>query len=349
MEQLQLLGVALGLASLSGLNLYLTVFATGLSIQQHWITLAPQYSGLEALANPAIIAVAGAMYFIQFFADKVPWVDSLWDSIHTVIRPIGGALLAIRVLGPTNGVFDVIVALLAGSVTLATHGLKAGTRLVANGSPEPFSNIGLSVAEDASVLGGLALLHYSPIAALVLFTAVLVAIFYFAPKMARMLRVKLWLIWKKLNAPASDEAGADDPLPDELPADFDLTFHRLNVIGERVLWAVPCISAASRSLPGNLFGYLIATVEAPKELHFVARRGLTNFAKTFELDGYKVSREAGFLSENLVLHNVENKNPKRVFMLDRTRAPMVRRMVDSVQQRLAAPVHNDVEAAVSAA
>ncbi len=334
MEQLQLLGVALGMASLSGLNLYLTVFATGLSIQQHWIALQPQYAGLAVLANPAVIAIAGALYFVQFFADKVPWVDSLWDSIHTVIRPIGGAFLAIRVLGPTNGVFDVVVALLAGSVTLATHGLKAGTRLVANGSPEPFSNIGLSLAEDASVLGGLALLHYSPVVALCLFSALIAGIFYFLPKMARMLRVNLWLIWKKLNAPASDSQGPEMPLPAELPADFDILFHRLNVLGERILWAVPCISAASRGVPGNLFGYLIATVEGPKEIHFVARRGLAKFAKTFDLEGYKASREAGFLSENLVLHSVVNKNPKRLFLLDRTRAAMVRSMVESIQKRL---------------
>jgi len=332
MEQLQLLGVALGLASLSGINLYLTVFVTGLSIQQHWIHLAPQYAGLTVLGHPAIVAIAGALYFIQFFADKVPWVDSLWDSIHTVIRPIGGALLAIRVLGPVNPVFDVIVALIAGGVTLMTHGVKAGTRLVANASPEPFSNIALSVTEDASVIGGLALIHYNPILALAFFVLVLVGICYFAPKIARTLRVKLWLIWKKLNAPASN--GVEAQLPQELPADFDMMFHRLNVIGERVLWAVPCVSAASRSIPGNLFGYLIATVEAPKEIHFVARRGLASFAKTFDIANYKASREARFLSENLVIYSVD-KRPKLVFLLDRTRAPAVKRMVESIQQRLA--------------
>jgi hypothetical protein len=91
METLQTLGIALGLASLAGLNLYLTVFATGLSIQQGWVTLAPQYQQLDILAHPAIIAIAGVLYLLQFFADKVPWVDSLWDGIHTVIRPVGGA------------------------------------------------------------------------------------------------------------------------------------------------------------------------------------------------------------------------------------------------------------------
>ncbi|SRR5579862_461689 len=330
MEQLRLLGVALGLASLSGINLYLTVFATGLSIQQHWITLAPQYQGLEALAHPAVIALAGALYFIQFFADKTPWVDSLWDSIHTVIRPIGGALLAIRVLGPTSPVFDVLVALGAGSVALVTHGLKAGTRLVANGSPEPFSNIGLSLTEDAGVLGGLALLHYNPAAALGVFATLLAAVLYFAPRIIRALRVKFWLIWKKLNAPASDEA--EKPLPVDLPPDHDILFHRLNILGERIQWAVPCVS--SKGLPGNLFGYLISTVESPKEIHFVAERGLATYAKTFDITGCKAAREPKFLSENLVLYRADSKL-KLVFLLDRTRASLVRRLAESVSRGLA--------------
>ena len=93
----------LGLACLAGINLYLTVFVTGLAIHFHWITLAPQYQSLEALGNPWIISIAGVLYFLQFFADKIPWLDSAWDAVHTFIRPIGGALLA----GPmTSGVSD---------------------------------------------------------------------------------------------------------------------------------------------------------------------------------------------------------------------------------------------------
>src|SRR5688500_10275560 len=126
MEILQTLGVALGLASLAGLNLYLTVFATGLAIQQQWINVSQTYPELAVLAHPAILAISGTLYFLQFFADKVPWVDSLWDAVHTVIRPIGGAFLAIQVLGSPDPVFDVITALLAGGAAFATHTMKAG-------------------------------------------------------------------------------------------------------------------------------------------------------------------------------------------------------------------------------
>jgi hypothetical protein len=128
-EKLDLLAVGLGLACLAGINLYLTVFVTGLAIHFHWIALAPQYQSLEALGNPWIITIAGILYFLQFFADKVPWLDSAWDAVHTVIRPIGGALLAIQVLGHPSPAFTVIVALLAGSTSLLVHTAKAATRL----------------------------------------------------------------------------------------------------------------------------------------------------------------------------------------------------------------------------
>ena len=163
MERLNLLSVALGLACLAGINLYLTVFATGLAIHFHWITLAPAYQSLEVLGHPVIITIAGILYFLEFFADKIPWIDSAWDAVHTVIRPIGGALLAIQVLGHPSPAFTVIVALLAGGTSLVTHTAKAATRLATNTSPEPFSNIALSVAEDVAVVRGLALIHFNPL------------------------------------------------------------------------------------------------------------------------------------------------------------------------------------------
>src|SRR3954468_6842946 len=166
MQRLDLLSVALGLAALAGVNLYLTVFATGLAIHFHWITLAPQYQSLEVLGNSWIISIAGVLYLLEFFADKIPWVDSIWDAVHTLIRPIGGALLAIQVLGHPSPAFTVIVALLAGGTSLITHTAKSGTRLASNASPEPFSNIALSVGEDIAVVGGLALIHYNPLLAL---------------------------------------------------------------------------------------------------------------------------------------------------------------------------------------
>ena len=202
MEKLDLLAVALGLATLAGVNLYLTVFATGLAIHFQWITLGPQYQSLEVLGNPWIISIAGVLYLLEFFADKIPWVDSIWDAVHTVIRPIGGALLAIQVLGHPSPAFTVIVALLAGGTSLLTHTAKAATRLASNTSPEPISNIGLSLGEDAAVLGGLTLMHFAPLLALIVFLIAIGVFFYFARRILRSIKNKIGIPRKKLGEPA---------------------------------------------------------------------------------------------------------------------------------------------------
>ena len=332
MEQLQLLGIALGLATLSGLNLYLTVFATGLAVNQHWITLAPQYQSLAILSHPAVLIISGALFLLQFFADKIPWVDSLWDAVHTVIRPIGGAMLAIRVLGTPDPVYDVIVAILAGGVTLAAHGTKSGIRLIANHSPEPFSNIALSVTEDAAVLGGLALIAHDPILALIVFSLVLAVICYAGPRVFRTLKVNLWLLWRKLVSPAEDHGDAE--LPSQLPAEYHILFHAKNLLGEKVAWAVPCISTSARRIPGNVFGHLVATAEDRGRVWFVGKRGWSRIAEELDLTTYKTAHESKFLSENVVLYSLERK-PKYCFVFDRTQNALAKKVVATIQTRIA--------------
>src|SRR5262249_24525903 len=288
-ERLNLLAVALGLAALAGVNLYLTVFATGLAIHFHWITLAPQYQSLEVLGNPWIISIAGVLYLLEFFADKIPWVDSIWDAVHTVIRRIGGALLAIQVLGHPSPAFTVIVALLAGSTSLLVHTAKAATRLTANTSPEPFSNIGLSLGEDAAVLGGLALMHFNPLLALIILLIAIGAVFYFALRILRATKAKIWVAWKKLNGPA--DRGLSMKLPDILPARLATVFGHENVLGETVAWAAACISGRGRGIPANLFGGLVGTNEEPRKLTFVAHKGRRPYVRTIDLGGAAVSHE----------------------------------------------------------
>ena len=332
MEQLQLLGIALGLATLSGLNLYLTVFATGLAVQQHWITLAPQYQSLDILAHPAVLIISGTLFLLQFFADKIPWVDSLWDAVHTIIRPIGGALLAIRVLGTPDPVYDVIVAILAGGVTLVAHSTKSGIRLVANHSPEPFSNIALSVAEDAVVVGGLSLIWHDPVLALIVFAVALAIIAYTGPRIFRALKVNLWLLWRKLASPAEDHTEIE--LPAQLSAEHHIIFHSKNLLGEKIEWAVPCVSVSARRIPGNVFGHLVATAEDHTRVWFVGKRGWRKIAEEVDLTTYKVAHESKFLSENVILYSLERK-PKYCFLFDRTRGSLVKKVTRSIQDRLA--------------
>ena len=334
-ERLNLLSVALGLACLAGINLYLTVFVTGLAIQQHWIVLSPNYQSLEVLGHPWIIAVAGILYFLEFFADKIPWVDSAWDAVHTIIRPIGGALLAIQVLGHSTPTFDVIVVLLAGATSLVTHTAKASSRLVANSSPEPFSNVGLSIAEDVGVFGGLALLHYNPILAISIFALAIGAFLYFAPKILRSMKAKIWLTFSKLNGPA--DLHRSSTLPIALPSRLATAFSKQNVLGETIAWAVPCISGRGRKIPANLFGALVATNEEPRKIVFVAKKGGKDFCQTIELEGFTVAHEPQFLSENLVIFPQTGRGPKYSFLFTRSRGALVTQIAEYLRQHLSAP------------
>ncbi len=333
MEQIQLLAVALGLAGLAGINLYLTVFVTGLAVQQGWLVLLPQYGSLEVMAHPAIIAVSGILFFLEFFADKIPWVDSLWDSVHTVIRPIGAAMIAIQVLGDSNQVYSVIVALLGGGTALVTHAVKATTRLAVNASPEPFSNIGVSLAEDAGVLGGLALISFSPILALAVLVACIALACYLLPRLFRMARVQLWLILRKLRVPAGDKELHED-LASKLPHEVETLFAHHTVLEEKPEWALHTIATGGGNLPSNTFGYLIATAEEPAKLHFVAKTFFTRVAETLDLTGYTASRESRLLSENLILAREEKKAPRYRFVFDRASGPRVERAVESINRRL---------------
>ncbi len=336
MDVLQHLGLALGLATLAGINLYLTVFATSLALHQGWITLSPAYQDLQILDHPAVLIISGALYFFQFFADKIPWIDSAWDLLHTAIRPVGGAFLAIKTLGEPNPVFDVIIGLLAGTVALTAHGAKAGTRLLANGSPEPFSNVALSLTEDAAVFGGLGVLAYSywyhPLLAFLVFTSVIGTLLIITPRIFRFSRVRLWLFWKKLAFPA---AAFSEPvsLPKSLSAEADILLRRETTLESTIAWAVPCLSAGSKGIPANAWGWLVAIVEEPRQLFFVGRRGWRKVSRTLDLVGCKVSHEPKFLSENLTLYGLE-KQPKHTFIFDRSQARLVQAVAESLRIRL---------------
>ena len=341
MEKLNLLGVALGLACLAGINLYLTVFATGLAIHFHWITLSPAYQSLEVLGDPVIITVAGVLYFLEFLADKIPWIDSAWDAVHTVIRPIGGALLAIQVLGHPSPALTVIIALLAGGTSLVAHTAKAATRLASNTSPEPFSNIALSFGEDLAVLGGLALVHFNPMLALSIFAAAIAAFLYFAPKILRAMKAKIWLALNKLNGPANLNMPVKLPLM--LPARLASVFSRQNVLGETIAWVAPCLSGRGRRIPPNLFGALVATNEEPHKILFVARKNGRPFAQMIELGGSMVAHEPKFLSENLIIFPAAGKGPKYLFIFPRPRAAVVEPIVEYLRERLGQDAPTGIE------
>jgi Domain of unknown function (DUF4126) len=140
----------MGFSLAAGVNLYATVFILGLASRYQWVQLPPQFHVFD---NPWIIGAAGVLYAVEFVADKVPWVDSIWDSVHTLIRPVGGAAIAVASLGHAGPVATGLIALLGGGIAASSHATKAGTRVAANTTPEPFSNWFLSLAEDGFVIG----------------------------------------------------------------------------------------------------------------------------------------------------------------------------------------------------
>ena len=185
MEWIVTLGRTMGFSFAAGINLYATVAILGLASRYNWVSLPPQY---QAFDNDFIIATAIGLYFIEFIADKVPWFDSVWDTIHTAIRPLGGALIAVTTLGEASPTTEVLVGLLGGSLAAGTHFSKAGTRAMANTSPEPFSNWILSLGEDAFVVGlGLISLKYPLLAAVVVGIGV-IFILMFAAILVRAIR-----------------------------------------------------------------------------------------------------------------------------------------------------------------
>jgi hypothetical protein len=183
MGVIESLSLAMGTAWTSGINLYATVAVLGIAGRANMIELP---AGLHVLMDPVVIAVACVMYVIEFFADKVPYVDSAWDTLHTFIRVPAGAILAARSLGPMNPALEFAAILAGGTVALAAHGTKATTRLAINVSPEPFSNWFASVGEDLAVLGGLWLTFNHPIVMLLLVATFLALAVWLIPKLFRL-------------------------------------------------------------------------------------------------------------------------------------------------------------------
>lgn len=164
----ELLGLAASVSLLSGWRLYLTVFATGLAMYFGVVDLPENLKILDALANPWVIGIAGVGAIAEFFADKVAWLDSIWDGLNTLIRPLGGAMLALAVVDAGDPVWQVIIFLLGGGAALASHATKATARAAANTSPEPISNIVLSTTEDVVTGGLLALAFANPVVAAII-------------------------------------------------------------------------------------------------------------------------------------------------------------------------------------
>jgi uncharacterized membrane protein len=179
------LGTAAGSAWLSGINLYATVVTLGV-LQKFQLVKLP--GGLDMLGEWWVILLAAALYVIEFVADKVPAVDTAWDAVHTFIRVPAGAILAASAFADFDPAVKMAAMILGGGIALSSHGAKAATRLAANTSPEPVSNVALSLTEDVVAFGSTILMVFFPIAMLIIVVIFLIVTIWLTPKIIRALR-----------------------------------------------------------------------------------------------------------------------------------------------------------------
>jgi hypothetical protein len=185
MNLIQILGLAVGSSWTAGINLYATVAVLGL-LQHYGLARLP--GGLGALDNWWVIGVALALYAVEFFADKVPYVDTVWDAVHTFIRVPAGAALAAAATSDVSPAVQVVALLVGGGLALSTHGTKATVRAAANVSPEPLTNWALSLVEDVIAVGAVVLAVLHPVVILFAVGAFLVLFAWLLPKVLRRLR-----------------------------------------------------------------------------------------------------------------------------------------------------------------
>lgn len=206
MSPIELLGFTLGTGFASGLNLYATLTVVGL-LQRFQVVALP--AGLEVLGHPLVLGLTATLFVVEFLADKIPWLDSAWDTVHTFIRPPAAAALAFGAFGDTSDPWRIAAALLAGGVALTSHGAKASTRAAANTSPEPFSNWVLSLVEDglAVFLTWMALEH--PVIAVILVLILLVAAVMLIRAFARF----VGRVGRRLRGAPAEAGGQPPPIP----------------------------------------------------------------------------------------------------------------------------------------
>lgn len=185
MNVVAILGTALGASWTAGINLYATVAVLGL-LQKYGLARLP--GGLEALDNWWVIGVALGLYAVEFVADKVPYVDTVWDAVHTFVRVPAGAALALAATTELSPAVQVVAVMLGGGLALSTHGTKATVRAAANASPEPFTNWLLSLAEDVVAVGAVVLAALNPYVILAVIFVFLLLLAWLLPKVVRRLR-----------------------------------------------------------------------------------------------------------------------------------------------------------------
>ena len=335
MDTVELLGSAMGLGLLAGIRLYATAFFLGIAIRLGWFDLAPAMSQLSVLAESPVLLISGFAFLVEFLADKIPWIDSLWDSVHTFIRPIGAVALGATALGNVDPAMKTALVLLCGGVAFTGHTSKAAARLAVNHSPEPASNWILSFAEDLFVPVGLFVVFQHPEIAIAVAFVVVAAFLWLSPKLLRWLNVS-WVAMKSVFArwfsTAKSVVGPAIPPDSLLPLQAvryfaEVPFQPLpepaarklrNSLNAPVRAGIHC--AATRSIKGlkNSTGFLCIL---PDQIVFVARRMFR--MRTFSIPVEDITGIE--TSSSLFVNRLFLKTANREYAFDVFKAPRPRR------------------------
>jgi hypothetical protein len=290
----QVVGTALGLGLLSGIRLYLTVFMVGLGFRFGWFHLPESLAGLSVLGDDKVLIVAGVATIVEFLADKIPWVDSLWDSIHTFIRPIGAALLGSAFASGLDPALRMAVALVVGGVAFTGHSSKAATRLMVNHSPEPFSNIALSLMGDMAVPLGVWFTTHYPLLALGIVALFVLSFAWLAPKIVRMLRVEMRALGALFGRVFASGPRKLEAIPAELREAVTSS------AGSAPEMGLECIATRSVGNLANSIGWLGST---PTHLIFVTRRGFRTRVHAIPLPAVRrLDYERGLILHSLTVN-----------------------------------------------
>lgn len=298
METINILGSYLGIAFVCGINLYATILTIGLGTRLGLIQLFPGISGLESLANPWIILIAGILYVGEFFADKIPWFDSVWDSFHTFIRPIGAAFIATTAIGHVDPIVELTMILLCFGTAVSSHSSKASTRLKINESPEPFSNSIVSILEDIFAVVGCYLSIKHPIVVLIILIVFLAIFIWVYPKLWRMQRVMAMSVYQLLKKYFSSEK--NDYVISEKYQEFIEEKESIEDIAIRA----KCVAGKGVPKLRNSIGFILLT---DNKCYFITRKWFRFRKIEFEFNNFKSIK----MLKGLLLDRIVMKSDKR--------------------------------------
>jgi hypothetical protein len=317
------LSSVLGLSLASGINLYATVAVVGLITKFDLVKGLP--AEFQAFNNDVIIAVALALYTCEFLADKIPAFDSFWDSVHTVVRPFGAALVAVTLVGDATPATEIIAGMVGASLGLATHTAKAGTRLAVNTSPEPFSNVVLSLAEDAGVVGLTVLVMTHPYISLFVSLVILGLLIRFGPGLWRGALLTLAAVPARIRTALATEG--EPSLKEFLPDAFERAVDDTLAEGETVQAVQLCHARKVKGCGRNRRGYLVLT---DRRLIFAFRKWFRTRTRAWEI----AEVEKTGINPRLLVDVLRVKTGGQFlnFLFLKNRATQVARMADLLDE-----------------